>query len=509
MRLSLNIIAWVVTVIGVFLVQAAVGGSWQEVEDLVSHLFGMEIACVLIHALFILPVAMGLIGLAALFANRHKRTATAGDDGEREHTTTQSPVMNIVAWVLTVVGAYLGCAMLGMIAAWGGTGLQAVFAAFAGGFLGASPGAITGLFYGGRYEIWFRSAVVGAAVGLLLVALLNSPFHPNAGLLLAFPKFGFVCGLVGFVSGAVIGQICLRKKRTRKGPPITRSPTVALDGAGRVAMDVPCRTCGYNLRGLLPDDRCPECGTAVGQSIHGDRLCLTDSSRLKHLAAGALLMIISVLGFVVIAVFAMEVIPTYGELPLALLGTLAVSVFAVGLVGYWKLTMPDPVRAEQRPFFNIEHMIRLLALAAFVPTPFIVCPDRALQLLIPGILFLLFVLAGPVALFLLFIHMRRLALRIPNDSLARQTRIVMWGLIISSAAVIVALLADLAHTGPGLVTIGLTIASLAFLVFGIWWIALLFRYRSAFRQAARIASGTSPAAAPPGTTERPNQNGRP
>ncbi len=51
-----------------------------------------------------------------------------------------------------------------------------------------------------------------------------------------------------------------------------RSPTVALDSAGHVAGDVACRTCDYNLRGLPPDDRCPECGTAVGWSIHGDRL---------------------------------------------------------------------------------------------------------------------------------------------------------------------------------------------------------------------------------------------
>ena len=38
------------------------------------------------------------------------------------------------------------------------------------------------------------------------------------------------------------------------------------------------------------------------------------------------------------------------------------------------------------------------------------------------------------------------------------------------------------------------------LVFGIWCIVLLFRYRSEFRQAARIANETWAAATPPDTT---------
>lgn len=37
--------------------------------------------------------------------------------------------------------------------------------------------------------------------------------------------------------------------------------------AGRIEHDVSCTQCGYNLRGLEPSGKCPECGTTIGASI--------------------------------------------------------------------------------------------------------------------------------------------------------------------------------------------------------------------------------------------------
>jgi hypothetical protein len=34
-----------------------------------------------------------------------------------------------------------------------------------------------------------------------------------------------------------------------------------------VSDDVLCGKCGYNLRGLVPEERCPECGTFVTESL--------------------------------------------------------------------------------------------------------------------------------------------------------------------------------------------------------------------------------------------------
>jgi hypothetical protein len=40
-----------------------------------------------------------------------------------------------------------------------------------------------------------------------------------------------------------------------------------LDAAGYIDQDRPCGQCGYNLRGLRPEGRCPECGTDVATTL--------------------------------------------------------------------------------------------------------------------------------------------------------------------------------------------------------------------------------------------------
>src|SRR5690242_2831255 len=43
-----------------------------------------------------------------------------------------------------------------------------------------------------------------------------------------------------------------------------------------VETDALCRRCGYNLRGLPLDGRCPECATPVGLSLRGDLIRFSD-----------------------------------------------------------------------------------------------------------------------------------------------------------------------------------------------------------------------------------------
>jgi len=58
--------------------------------------------------------------------------------------------------------------------------------------------------------------------------------------------------------------------------PTNAGVAMPVDAAGNVVSDVPCRRCSYNLRGLNYAGRCPECGTAVGQSIYGNLLRFSD-----------------------------------------------------------------------------------------------------------------------------------------------------------------------------------------------------------------------------------------
>ena len=117
-----------------------------------------------------------------------------------------------------------------------------------------------------------------------------------------------------------------------------------------------------------------------------------------------------------------------------------------------------------------------------------------------GVLALLGV-AGSV---LFYILLCRLAVRIPNEGLAVQTRIVMWGLGIAYALGSVAatitfywILSDgsAMATQPTPVLIAAMAifgcpAAIGIVVFGIWSIVLLFRYRAALFAAADAAVET-------------------
>jgi hypothetical protein len=43
-----------------------------------------------------------------------------------------------------------------------------------------------------------------------------------------------------------------------------------------IERDLPCARCGYNLRGVVVDERCPECGSPIQYSLHGDWLRYAD-----------------------------------------------------------------------------------------------------------------------------------------------------------------------------------------------------------------------------------------
>ncbi len=61
------------------------------------------------------------------------------------------------------------------------------------------------------------------------------------------------------------------------------------------AFSVPCARCGYDLRGLSAEGRCPECGEAIERSLRAERLIFADPVWLERIRRGTRVMIAALL----------------------------------------------------------------------------------------------------------------------------------------------------------------------------------------------------------------------
>lgn len=213
--------------------------------------------------------------------------------------------------------------------------------------------------------------------------------------------------------------------------PFTASPVsrVKLDPQGRLDEDIPCRKCGYNLRTLLPEGRCPECNTAVGRSLQGDYLRFADPNWVESLASGMNWIVASiVINFVVGGAtggtaMCLRWVPIrmgWFMLPGLILGLVAV-------IGYWKVTVPDPSGLGETGGLNSRKVLRFFQIGSYAVNPLY----QGLAQLAPIAMWPASALGGVlgiIGVFAGFAYARRLALRIPNEKLARSCRIVMWGI---------------------------------------------------------------------------------
>lgn len=146
-------------------------------------------------------------------------------------------------------------------------------------------------------------------------------------------------------------------------PPDSASPARNADAAETAEpvvdlsmIDVPCRSCSFNLRGLSPDGRCPECGAPVARSIRGDQLIYSDASYLDGLRQGILCILVSaiiqcsliltgiIVGIVIVIGVANEWFTMTSIPPLLAVGPdyLMIPFVMLALYGWWKFSSPDP-----------------------------------------------------------------------------------------------------------------------------------------------------------------------
>jgi hypothetical protein len=305
-----------------------------------------------------------------------------------------------------------------------------------------------------------------------------------------------------------------------------------LDESGRLAESVPCRGCGYDLKGLRPDGMCPECSTEVDRSIRGDMLRFSDPPWLARLARGVRLvawMLVVATIVQVLTPFVVAFVSSFAAggggtwastvgMAMAVSGIVAAGCALVMVCGVWLATSPEAGRVGSERALSARRLARWCCLAQVVAAPLHAGggpmgfgggglggmapqPTPALQVLaLLTIALSLLAVVGHVAG---LVYLRGLARRIPRPALVWQTKATIWGYAggqvlasVYAVWVIIALPTILAGatggTGPPAAMmvvfgIGGCAVFLLTLVFGVWALVLLFIFGTAFGGLARAA----------------------
>lgn len=285
---------------------------------------------------------------------------------------------------------------------------------------------------------------------------------------------------------------------------------VRVTPTGDIDEDKLCVTCSRNLKGMQLDQVCPGCGTLILRSVKGEHLKYSNRTWLSRIELGCTL-IAGSLGLLLVGAVVMQVVglivqpatdndlkldPTMGEegrRVLALLKVviyLAVIAFRAG--GIWLFTAVEPGMDHDPTTKRDRSISRLCILAA---AGLIVVE----ALLVIGLrqdwltqLPLLSSVAGLVAIVFTCRYAIHLALRVPDEPLAQQTRLAMLGWAVAVplvwlAQIIRYLLID-PQEGGSFIAIALaglfqTVGGLGVLVLSFWSLILLLTYRSRVLQA--------------------------
>ena len=209
-----------------------------------------------------------------------------------------------------------------------------------------------------------------------------------------------------------------------------------------------CMACGYDLAGLPRDGLCPECGTPVEKSYAPDLLenrsiafLLQLHSGLGLVVWGILAKIVLSLGIAIMVIILMAAPMLTRNFPVSYAGlklithTLGFGLSLLVLVGWWRITTPDPARVgadldiKPRQIIRVAVVFQAAAELAALVVMAIGTGSSALSLGIADVAAVIDFgdgIAWIVQFFAAMLYIQWLARRIPDTKLYTDARRFMW-----------------------------------------------------------------------------------
>jgi hypothetical protein len=275
--------------------------------------------------------------------------------------------------------------------------------------------------------------------------------------------------------------------------------------ASVVTLDSACRKCGYNLRGLQADGQCPECGSPVALSVHGNLLRYSDPVWLRRIARGIGLLLLGyyfVVGLPLLAgaveIFAAPGLPLgTARLENAFFMLLSTVRDLLIWIGIWLFTAPDPSGVDEYRYRTVRKIARIMLSINLV--------GSVLMRMSPWITFTqaLFVTvlmvrfsAWIIAIWAQLDYLKGLAERLPDSKIVSMAKMLRtWLTAILGAAYLVVTLLIITMIFGITILVRLIeflpwvdlLFCVAVLILGILFLILLHKLRNRLRQQATLA----------------------